>query len=57
MFVELFGVLLFIGGLVALFAGAIRMPSQGPSGGAEALLVGGPVAVMIGAILVIAGLL
>ena len=55
--VELLGVIVFVTGLVALFAGAITLPSQGPSGGAEALLIGGPIGVMLGAILIIAGLI
>jgi hypothetical protein len=55
MIVELLGAILFLGGLVALFAGAIRSGPSGSSGGSDSLLIAGPVAIMIGAILFIAG--
>jgi hypothetical protein len=57
MIVELLGVILFLCGLVALFAGAILSGPSGSSGSSDSLLIGGPVAIMIGAILFIAGVL
>jgi hypothetical protein len=57
MIVELLGAILFVGGLVTLFAGAIRSGPSGSSGGSDSLLIAGAVAIMIGAILFIAGVL
>jgi hypothetical protein len=60
MLVALIGLILFVTGLVALLAGAIRAPASGSGpGGAssDALLIGGAIGVVLGVMLLGAGLI
>ena len=56
MIVELIGGIVLLAGLIFLFAGALMMPASGPGPG-DSFLIGGAIAVMMGVILVVAGLL
>jgi hypothetical protein len=55
MIVELIGGIVLLAGLISLFAEALVMPASG-SGPGDGYLIGGAIAVMLGVILVVAGL-
>ena len=56
MIVELIGGIVLLAGLFFLFAGALMMPASGPGAG-DGYLIGGAIAVMMGVILLVAGLI
>lgn len=56
MIVSLLGVILVVGGIFVLLGGAMRSPADGGAYSGDSLLIGGPIAIMAGVILVVSRL-
>ncbi len=56
MIVTVLGIILVVGGIFGLLGGAMRAPSDGGAYSGDALLIGGPIAIMAGVILVVSRL-
>jgi hypothetical protein len=57
MIVTVLGLILVIGGIFVLLGGAMRSPSDGGAYSGDSLLIGGPIAIMAGVILMVLRLL